>query len=53
MDTRTGESGDEHSKRVLGFSVADHMLTEVGHISGTVMHSDRGPHRAGDGAGLR
>ena len=59
---------DEHSKRVLGWSVADHMLTELvtdalaqavavrgGHVGGTIMHSDRGTQYTGAcaDAGLR
>lgn len=46
---------DEHTKRVLGWSVGDHMLTELvtdalaqavaargGNLGGTIIHSDRG-----------
>ena len=46
---------DEHTKRVLGWSVVDHMLTELvtdalaqavaargGNLGGTIIHSDRG-----------
>jgi transposase InsO family protein len=60
---------DERSKRVFGWSVADHMLTELvtealaqavavrgGQVGGMIMHSDRGTqpvHRKGDGAGVR
>ncbi|MGV7450034.1 IS3 family transposase [Mycobacterium kansasii] len=38
---------DEHSKRVLGWSVADHMLTELVTDALALIH------RTGDGAGVR